>query len=49
VAIESLNGAAGIVVAVHFDETESAGLTREAVAYQSDIRRGNADLRKPSA
>lgn len=49
VAIESLNRAAGIVVAIHFDESESARLTREAVAHQSDIRWRNAHLRKPIA
>ncbi len=49
VAIESLNRAAGIVVAIDFDESESARLTREAVAHQSDIRRRDTHLRKPIA
>jgi hypothetical protein len=49
VAIESLNRAAGIVVAIDFDESESARLTREAVPHQSDIRRRNTHLRKPIA
>jgi hypothetical protein len=49
VAIESLNRAAGIVVAIYFDESESARLTREAVAHQSDIRRRDTHLRKPIA
>jgi hypothetical protein len=39
VAIERLNGAAGIVVAIDFDEAKATRLTREAVAHQSDIRR----------
>jgi hypothetical protein len=39
VAIESLNGAAGIVVAIDFNEAKPARLTRKAVAHQSDIRR----------
>jgi hypothetical protein len=49
VAIEGLNSAAGIVIVIHFDEAKSARLTREAVAHQSNIRRRNADLRKPIA
>jgi hypothetical protein len=49
VAVERLNRLAGIVVVIHFDETESARLTREAVAHQSDIRGRNAHLRKPIA
>jgi hypothetical protein len=48
-AVERLNGAAGIVVVIHFDEAKTARLTREAVAYQSDIRRRYAHLRKPIA
>jgi hypothetical protein len=49
VTVESLNRAAGIVVAIDFDESESARLTREAVPHQSDIRRRNTYLRKPIA
>jgi hypothetical protein len=49
VAIERLNGAAGIVITIHFDEAEPARLTRETVAHQSNIRRRNAHLRKPIA
>jgi hypothetical protein len=49
VAIERLNGAAGIVVAIDFDEAKATRLTREAVAHQSDIRGRHADLRKPVA
>jgi hypothetical protein len=49
VAIKRLNRTPCIIITVHFYETESAGLTREAVAYQSDIRGRNAYLRKPSA
>jgi hypothetical protein len=49
VTVESLNRAAGIVVAIDFDESESARLTREAVPHQSDIRRRNTHLRKPIA
>jgi hypothetical protein len=49
VTVESLNRAAGIVVAIDFDESESARLTREAVPHESDIRRRNTHLRKPIA
>jgi hypothetical protein len=49
VAIQRLDRASGIVIAIHFHEAEATRLTREAVAHQSDVRRRNAYLRKPIA
>jgi hypothetical protein len=49
VTVKCLNRAARIVVAVHFDEAESAWLTREAVAHQRNVCRRYAHLRKPIA
>ncbi len=37
--VQRLNGAPGIVVAIHFHEAESPRLTREAIPHQSDVRR----------
>jgi len=49
VAIERLNGASCIIIAIHFDEAEATRLSREAIAHQSDIRRCNSYLREPVA
>jgi len=46
VAVESLNGALGFLVAVHLDEPEPARLPRKTVAHQRDVRRGDSRLRK---
>jgi hypothetical protein len=46
VAIQTLNGALGLVVAIDFDKPEPAWLARETVAHQGDIRRGDSRLRK---
>src|SRR4029077_18208031 len=46
VAVQSLDGALGFLVAVDLDKSESARLPRETVAHQGDIRRGDSRLRK---
>jgi hypothetical protein len=49
VTVKCLNRAARIIVAVHFDEAESAWLTREAVAHQRNVCRRHAHLCEPIA
>jgi len=44
VAVQSLDGALGFLVAIDLDKSEPAGLTRETVAHQGDIRRGDSRL-----
>jgi hypothetical protein len=46
VAVQSLDGALGFLVAIDLDKSEPAGLTRETVAHQGDIRRGDSRLRE---
>ncbi len=46
VAVQSLYGALGLVVAIDLDKSEPAWLTRETVAHQGDIRHGDSRLRK---
>ena len=46
VAVQSLNGALGFVIAIDFDKSEPARLTRKTVAHQGDIRRGDSRLSK---
>lgn len=46
VAIESLHGAVGFFVVVNLDKPEPARLTRETVAHQRDICRGDSRLRE---
>lgn len=46
VAIQSLHGAVGFFVVVNLNEPEPARLTRETVAHQRDICRGDSRLRE---
>jgi hypothetical protein len=49
VAIEGLNRAACVVVAVHLHEAKPTGLSGEAIPDQGDIGRGHSDLIEPVA
>jgi hypothetical protein len=46
VAVQSLDGALGFLVAIDLDKSEPAWLPRKTVAHQGDIRRGDSRLRK---
>ena len=48
-AVQSLYGALGFFITIHFDEPEPAWLARETVAHQGHIRRGDSRLRKETA
>jgi hypothetical protein len=45
-AVQSLDGALGFLVAIDLNKPEPAGLPRETVAHQGDIRRGHSRLSK---
>jgi len=45
-AIQSLYGAFGFLVAIDLDKSEPAWLTRETVAHQGNIRRSDSRLSK---
>ena len=45
-AVQSLNGALGFLVAIDLDKSEPAWLPRKTVAHQRDIRRGDSRLSK---
>jgi hypothetical protein len=46
VAVQSLDGALGFLVAIDLDKSEPAWLPRKTVAHQGDIRRGDSRLSK---
>jgi beta-lactamase class A len=46
VAVQSLDGALGFLVAIDLDKSEPAWLPRETVAHQGNIRRGDSRLRE---
>jgi hypothetical protein len=46
VAVKSLNGAFGFIVAIDLDKSESARLPRKTVAHQGNVGRGHSRLRK---
>ena len=46
VAVQTLDGALGFLVAIDLDKSEPAWLPRETVAHQCDIRRGDSRLRE---
>jgi hypothetical protein len=45
-AVQTLNGALGFLVAVDLDKPEPARLPRKTVAHQGDVRRGDSRLRE---
>lgn len=48
-AVESLNGALGLLVVIYLDEPEPAWLTRKTVAHQGHVRHGDSRLREKTA
>jgi hypothetical protein len=46
VAVQSLDGALGFLVAIDFDKSEPAWLPRKTVAHQGDVRCGDSRLSK---
>jgi hypothetical protein len=46
-AVQGVNGAIGILIALHFDEGKTTRLARKTVTNKIDARGSNADLRKP--
>lgn len=46
-SVKRVNRAVGVVVAVHFDEGEAAGLSCETVPNQINTRGSDTHLRKP--
>jgi hypothetical protein len=46
-AVQGVDGAVGIFIALHFDEGKTARLSRETVTNQIDARGSNAYLREP--
>jgi len=46
VAVKSLNGAFGFVIALHLNESKPTRLAGKTVAHQGDNRRGDSRLRK---
>jgi hypothetical protein len=45
-AVQTLNGALGFLVAIDLDKPEPAWLPRKTVAHQGNVRRGDARLSK---
>jgi hypothetical protein len=45
-AVQSLDGALGFLVAIDLDKSEPAWLPRKTVAHQGDICRGDSRLSK---
>jgi hypothetical protein len=46
-AVQGVDRAVGIFIALHFDEGKTARLSRKTVTNQIDARGSNADLREP--